>query len=46
MAAQEIIAFWAFAKRHRTILIVGIAFIVDQVAKIILEGLLHPHLAV
>jgi len=33
-----IIAVWAFAKRHPAILVVGLAFLVDQVAKIILEG--------
>ena len=38
IGSTAILAFWAFAKRHPAILVVGIAFLVDQVAKIIFEG--------
>lgn len=33
-----IIAIWTFSKRHPAILVVGLAFLVDQIAKTILEG--------
>ncbi len=38
IGSAVIIAIWAFAKRHPAILVVGLAFLVDQFAKIILEG--------
>jgi len=34
-----ILALWTFAKKHYSVLVVGLAYVVDQVAKIILEGL-------
>jgi len=38
IASAVIIAVWAFGKRHYAILAVGLAYMVDQFAKIILEG--------
>jgi hypothetical protein len=37
--SAAIITVWLFAKRHYAILAVGLAYSVDQTAKIILEGL-------
>ena len=38
MGGVAILASWMFAKRHYAVLVVGLAYIVDQIAKIILEG--------
>jgi hypothetical protein len=38
IGSAAIIAVWAFGKRHYAILAVGLAYMVDQFAKIILEG--------
>lgn len=37
-----IVAVWVLAKRHYAILAVGLAYSVDQAAKIILEGIYTP----
>ena len=37
--SAAIVGFWLFVKRHYAILAVGLAYAVDQAAKIILEGL-------
>jgi len=36
--SAAILGFWVFAKRQYAILVVGLAYMVDQIAKIILEG--------
>ena len=36
--SAAIVAFWRFVKRHYAILAVGLAYAVDQAAKVILEG--------
>ena len=36
--SAAIVAVWRFAKRHYAILAVGLAYAVDQAAKVILEG--------
>lgn len=36
--SAAIITFWLLAKRHHAILAVGLAYLADQAAKIILEG--------
>lgn len=38
LASAAIIAFWAFARRHMAILAVGLAYAIDQAAKMFLEG--------
>ncbi|MEW6605016.1 MAG: hypothetical protein AB1351_10090 [Thermoproteota archaeon] len=38
----SIMAVWLFAKRHYAILAVGLAYFVDQSAKVILEGIYTP----
>ncbi len=37
-----IMAAWLFARRHYAILSVGLAYFVDQSAKVILEGIFTP----
>jgi hypothetical protein len=38
IGSAAILTFWMFAKRHYAVLVVGLAYMVDQTAKIILEG--------
>lgn len=38
LGSAVIIGFWTFVKRHPAILVVGLAYAVDQMAKMILEG--------
>jgi hypothetical protein len=38
IGSAAILAFWMFAKKHYAVLVVGLAYMVDQIAKIILEG--------
>src|SRR5437868_4165839 len=38
IASAAVVAVWTFGKRHYAILAVGLAYMVDQFAKIILEG--------
>jgi hypothetical protein len=38
IGSAAILASWMFAKRNYAILVVGLAYMVDQIAKIILEG--------
>jgi hypothetical protein len=33
-----ILAMWSFSKRHSPILVIGLAFLIDQIAKTFLEG--------
>ncbi|AIF83568.1 hypothetical protein NTE_01505 [Candidatus Nitrososphaera evergladensis SR1] len=42
MGSAAIIGFWAAAKRHPAVLVVGLAYAVDQAAKLILEGFFTP----
>lgn len=42
IGSAGIIAAWLFAKKHYAILAVGLAYLVDQSAKIILEGIYTP----
>jgi hypothetical protein len=39
IGSGAILTSWIFAKRHYAILVVGLAYMVDQVTKIFLEGL-------
>ena len=38
IVSAAILASWTLAKRHYAVLVVGLAYMVDQIAKIILEG--------
>lgn len=42
IGSAGIIAAWFFAKKHYAILAVGLAYLVDQSVKIILEGIYTP----